>query len=231
MAEVKDLENVEQRSDRIRRHGGDAGGQRPAQRRPQRKPEEVPVADDAPEEAAADHPPGSSFWLMLARRWRWLLTSCWAARAAARDEAVTDVVQYGSITSTVEGSGLTKAKNSETITITTAGTVVDVLVTEGQKVTAGTPLFTVDSPAARDRRAEGPRAMWRAMRNSSPRPQKDIAGLNLSAAYAGKIMMETVTLNPGERRVTKGTEGGQSSPTIPGCGWSSITATPMPGDL
>lgn len=36
--------------------------------------------------------------------------------------------------------------------------------------------------------------------------QKDIAGLNLSAGYAGKLM-ETVTLNPGDS-ITKGPEGG-----------------------
>ena len=63
-------------------------------------------------------------------------------------EIITDVVQYGSITSIVDGSGLAKAKSSETITLTTAGTVLDVLVAEGDMVTAGTPLFTIDSPAA-----------------------------------------------------------------------------------
>ena len=63
-------------------------------------------------------------------------------------QIVTDVVQYGSITSVVEGSGMTKAKNSETITLTTAGTVLDVFVTEGEQVEAGEPLFTIDSPNA-----------------------------------------------------------------------------------
>lgn len=116
-------------------------------------------------------------------------------------QVVTDVVSYGSITSTVEGSGLTKAKKSETITLTTAGTVQDVLVTEGQQVTAGTPLFTVDSEAARTavekarKDVEGYEKQLRTL-------QKDIAGLNLSAGYPGKLM-ETVTLNPGDT-ITKG---------------------------
>ncbi len=66
-------------------------------------------------------------------------------KGKAETQVVTDVVQYGSITSTVENSGLTKAKKSETITLTTEGTVQEVLVTEGQKVTAGTPLFVVES--------------------------------------------------------------------------------------
>ena len=116
-------------------------------------------------------------------------------------QVVTDVVSYGSITSTVEGSGLTKAKKSEAITLTTAGTVQDVLVTEGQQVTAGTPLFTVDSKAARTavekarKDVEGYEKQLRTL-------QKDITGLNLAAGYPGKLM-ETVTLNPGDT-ITKG---------------------------
>ena len=111
-------------------------------------------------------------------------------------QIVTDTVQYGSITSTVEGSGLTKAKKSETITLTTAGTVTDVMVTEGQKVTAGTLLFTVDSEAARtavqkaQKDVEGYEKQLHTL-------QKDIAGLNLAAGYPGKLM-DVVTLNPGD---------------------------------
>ena len=41
-----------------------------------------------------------------------------------------------------------KGKNSETISLTTAGTVMDVFVEEGQKVEQGDPLFTIDSPNA-----------------------------------------------------------------------------------
>ena len=49
-------------------------------------------------------------------------------------QVVTDFVTYGAITSTVEGSGLTKSKNSETLMLTTEGVVQEVFVTEGQKV-------------------------------------------------------------------------------------------------
>ena len=59
-----------------------------------------------------------------------------------QQQVITDTVYYGSITATVESNGLTKAKNSETLTMSTAGTVLEVLVSEGQQVTAGTPLFT-----------------------------------------------------------------------------------------
>ena len=57
-------------------------------------------------------------------------------------------VSYGAISSEVDGSGLVKAKTSETISLTTAGTVMDVFVEEGQKVEQGDPLFTIDSPNA-----------------------------------------------------------------------------------
>ena len=111
-------------------------------------------------------------------------------------QVVTDVVQYGAITSTVEGSGLTRAKSSETITITTAGTVTDVLVTEGQQVTAGTPLFTIDSPAA-ESAVQKARSDVEGYEKQLSQAQKDIAGLNLTPTYPGKLM-ETVTLNPGD---------------------------------
>ena len=116
-------------------------------------------------------------------------------------QIVTDTVQYGSITSTVEGNGLTKAKKSETITLTTAGTVTDVMVTEGQKVTAGTPLFTVDSEAARTA-VQKARKDVEGYEKQLNTLQKDIAGLNLAAGYPGKLM-DVVTLNPGDT-ISKG---------------------------
>ncbi len=115
---------------------------------------------------------------------------------------VTDVVQYGAISSTVEGSGLTKAKNNESIVIATAGTVEDVFVTEGQNVTAGTPLFTIDSQAAQTA-VEKARKDVEGYQKTLSKLQKDIAGLNLAAGYPGKLM-EVVTLNPGDK-ITKGT--------------------------
>ena len=116
-------------------------------------------------------------------------------------QVVTDIVQYGSITSTVEGSGLTKSKNSETITLTTAGTVQEVLVTEGQLVTAGTPLFVIESEAALDavRKAE---STVEGYEKQLATLQKDIAGLNLAAGYPGKLM-DVETLNPGDT-ISKG---------------------------
>ena len=122
-------------------------------------------------------------------------------KGSAEAQVVTDFVSYGAITSTVEGSGITKAKNSETITLTTAGTVQDVMVTEGEQVTAGTPLFTIDSEAARTavQKAESDLKGYEKQLNTL---QKDIAGLNLSAGYPGKLM-DVVTLNPGDT-ISKG---------------------------
>ncbi len=118
-------------------------------------------------------------------------------------EIITDVVAYGSITSVVDGSGLAKAKSSETITLTTAGTVLDVLVAEGDVVTAGTPLFTIDSPAA-ETAVQKARSNLEGYQKQLNQAEKDIAGLNLSAGYPGKLL-ETVTLNPGDT-ITKGTK-------------------------
>ena len=109
---------------------------------------------------------------------------------------LTDMVQYGSITSTVEGSGLTKAKDSETITIATAGTVRDVLVNEGDTVEPGTPLFIIDSDAARSA-VDTARQDVLGYEKKLAALQKDIAGLNLSAGYSGKLL-DVVTLNPGD---------------------------------
>lgn len=116
-------------------------------------------------------------------------------------QVVVDVVQYGSITSVVESSGLTKAKNSETITLTTAGTVTDVFVTEGQMVNEGDPLFIIDSPAAQTA-VEKARSNVEGYEKQLATAQKDIAGLNLAPSYPGKLM-DTVTLNPGDS-ISKG---------------------------
>ena len=119
----------------------------------------------------------------------------------AEKQVVTDFVQYGAITAKVEGSGLVKAKSSESISISTPGTVLEVLVKEGQEVTAGTPLFTVDSPAAQAA-VQKARSQVEGYEKQLSTAQKDIAGLNLAASYPGKLM-EVATLNPGDT-ISKG---------------------------
>ena len=121
--------------------------------------------------------------------------------ASGEGEVVVDIVHYDSITSIIENSGLTKAKNSETITITTAGTVMDVFVTEGQMVNAGDPLFIIDSPAAQSA-VEKARSNVEGIQKQLSTAQKDLAGLNLSPGYPGKLL-ETAILNPGDS-ISKG---------------------------
>lgn len=117
---------------------------------------------------------------------------------------VTETVCWGAITSTVEGNGLTRAKNSETISLSTAGTVSEVFVTEGQQVMAGDPLYVIDSEAAETAvkkarsNVEGYEKQLRAL-------EKDIAGLSLTAPHAGKLLLgeKTSEYQPGEE-ISKG---------------------------
>ena len=115
---------------------------------------------------------------------------------SSEQQVVTDVVQYGSITSTVEGSGMVKAKNSETITLATAGTVTDVFVSEGQQVAAGDLLFTYDSPAA-EKAVRDAKTDIEGYQKKLNAAYKDIAALTLTAPYDGKLM-ETVKLTVGD---------------------------------
>ena len=124
-------------------------------------------------------------------------------KGGASSEVGTADVSYGSISSVVDGSGLVKAKNSETISLTTAGTVMDVFVEEGQQVEQGDPLFTIDSPNAATE-VQKARDEVEGYQKQINTLQKDIAGLNLSPSYAGKLM-DVVTLNPGDE-ISKGTK-------------------------
>ncbi len=112
------------------------------------------------------------------------------------EQVITDTVQYGSITSKVEGSGMTRAKENAAITITTPGTMTEVLVTEGQQVTAGDPLFVVDSPEA-VKAVEKARQDVEGIQKQISALQKNMAGLHLAPSYPGKLM-NVKTLNPGD---------------------------------
>jgi multidrug efflux pump subunit AcrA (membrane-fusion protein) len=63
-------------------------------------------------------------------------------------QILTDIVQRGSISSTVTGSGVTKAMDSASITLSSGGTVLEVFVQEGDMVFAGDPLYTIDNTEA-----------------------------------------------------------------------------------
>lgn len=105
-------------------------------------------------------------------------------------------VSYGAISSEVDGSGLVKAKTSETLTLATVGTVMDVFVEEGQHVEQGDPLFTIDSPNA-DLKVQEAKKKVEGIQKELNTLQKNIADLNLTAPYAGKLL-ETQKLTPGD---------------------------------
>ena len=111
-------------------------------------------------------------------------------------EVGTAMVSYGAISSEVDGSGLVKAKTSETLTLATAGTVMDVFVEEGQHVEQGDPLFTIDSPNA-DLKVQEAKKKVEGIQKELNTLQKNIADLNLTAPYAGKLL-ETQKLTPGD---------------------------------
>lgn len=108
----------------------------------------------------------------------------------------TAMAYYGSIASKVEGSGITKTKNTETLSLASSGTVEEVYVSEGQHVEAGDPLFVINSPGAKvllqnaQTNYEGYLKQLNALR-------KDLAGLNLSPKYSGKIV-DVVRLQKGD---------------------------------
>ncbi len=106
------------------------------------------------------------------------------------------VVQISSITSTVEGSGTAKAKNSSSITLTTAGTVLDVYVKEGDYVQEGTPLFTVDSPNAQSAVMTA-RSALEAKQTELDNLMEAANSLTVRAEFAGKLL-ETQKYEPGD---------------------------------
>jgi multidrug efflux pump subunit AcrA (membrane-fusion protein) len=63
-------------------------------------------------------------------------------------EALSEMVYRGSIQSMVTGSGMTKAQESASVTLTAGGEVLEVFVAEGQWVNKGDPLYIIDSKEA-----------------------------------------------------------------------------------
>jgi len=70
------------------------------------------------------------------------------SKSNAVKQMLTDVVTRGSIQSTVTGSGVTKAEEAATITLTSGGTVLEVYVKDGDLVRQGDPLYSIDSTEA-----------------------------------------------------------------------------------
>jgi len=121
-------------------------------------------------------------------------------------QILTDFVIRGSIQSLVTGTGVTKAKDSASITLSASGTVLDVYVKEGDLVMPGQPLYTIDS-------SEALKAVEEAQKTVN-NLQKQLDGiyesltyLTVRADYAGTLL-DTAKISVGDF-VPKGTTLGK----------------------
>ena len=103
----------------------------------------------------------------------------------ALGDPMTTPVYRGSIQSTVDGYGLTKAKDSATITPGT-GTILELFVQEGDQVTAGQQLYRMDDTAARDVVADAQETVDNCQKELEAVYEK-VAELNITAPHAGNL--------------------------------------------
>ena len=102
------------------------------------------------------------------------------------EEILREMVSRGAITSTVEGSGAVVAKNSDSVTILSSGQVMEVFVSEGDFVTAGTPLFLVKSAEAEERVNQEMKTVSNYQKQLSALYAAS-QDLNVRAEYSGKL--------------------------------------------
>ncbi|MGN1003871.1 MAG: efflux RND transporter periplasmic adaptor subunit [Oscillospiraceae bacterium] len=95
----------------------------------------------------------------------------------------------GSIQSTVQGSGNANAKETTTITVPANGTVQELLVSAGDIVTAGQPLFSIYSETAQN-------TLSQAQERVSSLNEK-LSNLTLRAPFSGKLI-DVTEFNSGD---------------------------------
>ncbi|MBM6885347.1 efflux RND transporter periplasmic adaptor subunit [Pseudoflavonifractor phocaeensis] len=100
-------------------------------------------------------------------------------------EVMTGTVEYGSIQSTVEGSGTTKARNSASVTPGT-GTILELYVQEGDQVEAGQQLYKMDDTAAREAVTAAQESVDNAQKDLQAVYDK-IAELTVKAPHSGNL--------------------------------------------
>ena len=105
----------------------------------------------------------------------------------ADSEIQTQPVQYGSIQSTVTGSGNAKAKESAAITLTAGGTVQEVFVAPGDTVTVGQPLYTIFSQDAQDQVDQAQEKVDNLNKDMTSLLE-DASNLTVRAPFAGKLI-------------------------------------------
>ncbi|MGN0967815.1 MAG: efflux RND transporter periplasmic adaptor subunit [Oscillospiraceae bacterium] len=95
----------------------------------------------------------------------------------------------GSIQSTVQGSGNANAKETSTITVPANGTVQELLVSAGDTVMAGQPLFSIYSETAQNKLDQAQERV-----NSL---NEKLSNLTLRAPFSGKLI-DVTAFNPGD---------------------------------
>lgn len=109
-------------------------------------------------------------------------------------ELQTRTADWGSITSSVQGSGSARAKESAAITLNQAGIVQQLYVNSGDTVTAGQPLYTIFSQAAEDEVSTRQNDLQKAQEALADlqREMNDLYkqqnNLTVRAPFAGKII-------------------------------------------
>ena len=136
---------------------------------------------------------------------------------AAGPEVVTAFVTRGAITSRVEGSGVAVARDSASVTIPAAGSILEVFVSEGDHVAAGDKLYAAASPelesrlkSAQDALNDALEGVTRAQQNRDEQARKvnrvdsELQKLNAeprtgsaTADYAG-VLTDVARLLPGD---------------------------------
>lgn len=119
---------------------------------------------------------------------------------AGDSEYLTDFAYIGSITSTVSGSGVALAKNNDSLTLVNGGLVKEVLVSEGEQVTAGQQLYTVDSTKAEKTLSDAQKQYDLALRELE-KTRTAAEDPNVRAPFAG-ILLDVANLQAGDEITT-----------------------------
>jgi multidrug resistance efflux pump len=106
----------------------------------------------------------------------------------------TEFVYRGSLQSTVQGNGVTKAKDSASVVLPSSGTVLEVFVSEGDWVTKGDPIYIIDSADAQKAIDDAQKAID-AIDKQIADINKSYGDLTVSAPFSGKLF-DTLRLQP-----------------------------------
>lgn len=118
---------------------------------------------------------------------------------SGESEYLTDFAYIGSITSTVSGSGVALAKNSDSLTLINGGLVKEVLVSEGELVTAGQQLYIVDSTKAEKALADAQKQYDLALRELEEM-REAVNDPNVRAPFSG-MLMDVAKLKAGDELI------------------------------